>query len=110
MSGEVHYNPSGIKKHADELKTNIAPKFEEGRKALDTGGGTIEGGDFSITGTLASVAYPGALQFAFQDMETHGKMIGEFAEKVAATAQTYQATEEANTIRRAGGGGGGGSW
>jgi hypothetical protein len=106
MSNEAYYNPSGIKKHADELRKNIAPKFEEIRTTLNSSG-KIEGGDFSITGTLASVAYPGALQFAFQDMETHGKMIEDFAGKVETTAKTYQAAEEANTLRR---GGGGGSW
>jgi hypothetical protein len=100
MSGEVKFISSGIVKHADELTKNIAPTFEEVRTTLD-GGATIEGGDFSITGTLASVAYPGALQFAFQDMETHGKMIKDFAEKITVTAKNYQASDDASRLKKA---------
>jgi hypothetical protein len=99
VSDRVVFTAGDIKKHADELRKDIAPKFEEVRATLNDGA-TIEGGDFSITGTLASVAYPGALQFAFQDMETHKKMIDDFADKIETGAKNYEGSEQANTLKK----------
>ena len=100
MGEQVVFTAGNIKKHADELRKDIAPKFEEIRTTLNDGA-TIEGGDFSITGTMCSMAYPGALQFAFEDMETHKKMIEDFAGKVETTAKNYAGSEQASTLKKA---------
>jgi hypothetical protein len=96
---QVVFTAGNIKKHADELRKDIAPKLEEIRTTLNDGA-TIEGGDFSITGTMCSMAYPGALQFAFEDMETHKKMIEDFADKVETTAKNYEGSEQASTLKK----------
>jgi hypothetical protein len=99
VGDQINFLSSGIKKHAEELRKDIAPAFEEVKNALNDSG-TIEGGDFSITGTMASMAYPGALQFAFEDMTTHAKMIEDFADGVETTAKNYQGSEDANTLKQ----------
>jgi hypothetical protein len=98
VSNQINFISSGITKHADELRKNIAPKIEEVRTTLNDGA-TIEGGDFSITGTMASMGYPGALQFAFEDMATHKEMIDGFAQGVETTAKNYQGSDDASTLK-----------
>lgn len=96
---DLIFTAGDIRKHAEELRKDIAPKFEEIRTTLNDGA-TIEGGDFSITGTMCSMAYPGALQFAFEDMETHKKMIEDFAEKVETGAMNFAGAEQASTLKQ----------
>ncbi|HEY7487752.1 MAG TPA: hypothetical protein VH912_25090 [Streptosporangiaceae bacterium] len=98
MSGEIRFNPARIRKHADELTKDIAPKIEKARKQLNDDA-MIEGGDFSITGNPASMAYPGALQFVLEDLGTHERMLGEYATNVVASANLYQAAEEHSTVQ-----------
>src|SRR5262245_15268515 len=99
MSGEIRFTPDRIKKHADELTKDFVPKIENARTKLNTDA-MIEGGDFSITGTAASMAYPGALQFAFEDLATHEQMLGEYAKNIESAARLYQAAEEHSTVKQ----------
>jgi hypothetical protein len=98
MSGEIRFNPDRIKKHAEELSKDIAPKIEAARTKLNDEA-MVEGGDFSITGNMASMAYPGALQFAFEDLATHQQMLDAYAKNVETSAKTYQAAEDHSTVR-----------
>jgi antirestriction protein len=99
MSGEIRFNPDRMRKHADELTTDFVPKIESARTKLNTDA-MLEGGDFSITGNAASMAYPGALQFAFEDFATHEQMLGEYAKNIESSANLYQAAEDHSTIRQ----------
>lgn len=99
MSGEIRFDPDRIRKHADELNKDFVPKLENARTKLNTDA-MIEGGDFSITGTAAGMAYPGALQFAFEDLATHEKMLGQYATNIESTAKTYQSAEEHSTVQQ----------
>jgi hypothetical protein len=99
MSGEIRFNPDRIKKHAEELRKDIAPKIEEARTKLNDEA-MVEGGDFSITGNMASMAYPGALQFAFEDLTTHQEMLDEFAKNIETSAKNYQAAEQHSTVKQ----------
>jgi hypothetical protein len=101
MGSEIHINPDRIAKHGKELETDIAPKLEAVRKTLNGDGVyNLEGGDFSITCTMAAMAYPGALQFMFEDMETHVQMVQGFARGVGTTAKNYQSSEDASTVKK----------
>lgn len=98
MSGEIRISAEHIQKHSVELEKDVVPMVD---KALTTlNGGTIEGGDFSITGTAASMAYPGALQFGFRDLQTHKQMIQALARGVAANGKTWQGSEDASTLKK----------
>ncbi|MDL4772871.1 MULTISPECIES: hypothetical protein [Thermomonosporaceae] len=97
MGQQIQINPERIAQHGEDVKSTIASILNGARDALNTGG-TIEGGDFSVDGTMASMAYPMALQFAYEDLETHLEMLSKFASGLDATARTYRAAEEASTI------------
>lgn len=99
MSGEIRFVPDRIKKHADELTRDFVPKIEKARTKLNTDA-MLEGGDFSMTGTAAAVAYPGALQFAFEDLATHEQMLGEYAKNIESSAKLYQSAEEHSTVQQ----------
>ncbi len=60
----------------------------------------LEGGDLSITGTAASVAYPGALQFAFETLKTHEDQITAFAGKLDAGAKNWKSGEDHSTVKQ----------
>ncbi|HEX6473145.1 MAG TPA: hypothetical protein VF069_28905 [Streptosporangiaceae bacterium] len=105
MSGEIRFNPDRMRKHAEQLTSDFVPKIESARNRLNTDA-VIEGGDFSITGNAAGMAYPGALQFAFQDLATHERMLGAYAKNIESSATLYQAAEEHSTARPAAGGAG----
>ena len=97
MSGEIRFEPARIGKHAAELTKHIAPGLAAARTKLNDA--MIEGGDFSVTGNTASMAYPGALQFAFADLATHERMLGEYAANVETSARRYRTAEERSTVR-----------
>jgi hypothetical protein len=99
MSGEIRFSPDRIRKHATELTKDIVPKLEAARAKLNTDA-MIEGGDFSITGNMASMAYPGALQWAFEDLATHQRMLGEYAKNIETSAKLYQTAEERSTVKK----------
>lgn len=98
MSGEIRFRLSRMRAHAEELTGDIAPRIEQARARLDYDA-VIEGGDFGITGNAAAMAYPGALQFAFEDLATHERMLAEYAAKIMTSARLYQSAEEHSTIR-----------
>jgi antirestriction protein len=99
MSGEIRFDPDRIRKHADELTRSFVPKIEAARTKLNADA-MLEGGDFSITGNPAGMAYPGALQFAFEDLATHERMLGEYAKNIESSAKLYQAAEEHSTVQQ----------
>jgi hypothetical protein len=98
MSDEVRIHSERIKKHALELKNEVAPTIEAARTTLD--GINLEGGDLSITGTSVAMAYPGALQFAFETLQTHENQINVFSHKLAASAKNWRAGEEHSTVKQ----------
>jgi len=98
MSGEIQINSNQIKKHADDLTNRIVPKVEKARSTLN--GVNLEGGDLSITGTAAAVAYPGALQFAFETLKTHEDQIKGFASNVEASAKNWKSGEDHSTVKQ----------
>ena len=98
MSGEVRIHSERIKKHALELRNEVAPTIEAARTTLD--GINLEGGDLSITGTAVAMAYPGALQFAFETLKTHEDQINVFSQKIEASAKNWRAGEEHSTVRK----------
>jgi antirestriction protein len=99
MSSEIRFNPDRMRKHADQLTSDFVPQIEGARTKLNSDA-MIEGGDFSITGNAASMAYPGALQFAFEDLATHEQMLGEYAKNIEASAKLYQSAEEHSTVEQ----------
>ncbi|QFG22094.1 hypothetical protein [Actinomadura sp. WMMB 499] len=99
MGTQLNVNPDRIAQHAKEVTNTIRPELDKGLQEL-SGNGTIEGGDFSITATMAAMAYPMALQWAFEDIQTHLDMLDGYAAKLEATAKTYGSAETASTIQR----------
>ena len=98
MSEEIQIHSARISKHADELTNDIVPKIETARTTLNAI--NLEGGDSSITGTAVAVAYPGALQFAFETLKTHEDQIKGFSSKVAASAKNWKSGEDYSTVRQ----------
>ncbi|ACZ00428.1 MULTISPECIES: hypothetical protein [Thermomonospora] len=96
---ELEFRTGNIKKLSGDLKNTVAPKFDQAMKHID-GDGTIEGGDFSIVGTVAAMSYPIGLQYAFQDLATHKRQVEKYADAVAASAENYRKSEESSTVKR----------
>ncbi|MEV5824961.1 hypothetical protein AB0L25_05235 [Spirillospora sp. NPDC052242] len=99
MGTQLNVNPARIMQHAREITNTIRPELDKGLQELN-GNGTIEGGDFSLTGTAAAMAYPMALQWAFEDLQTHLEMLDGYASNLETTAQTYGNAETASTIQQ----------
>ncbi|KAB2347823.1 hypothetical protein [Actinomadura rudentiformis] len=92
-------DPKVIADHAKDLEADVKPKVKQAGDALGKDGVfNLEGGDFSITCTMAAMAYPGGVQFAFEDLKTHLGMLEDFITNVNATAQRYAAAEHNNTL------------
>ena len=98
MSDEIQINSARIKKHSDELKNKIVPGVEKARATLNTI--NLEGGDFGITGTACSVAYPGALQFAFETLKTHEDQVKDLASNVDMAAKNWDRGEVYSTVKQ----------
>ncbi|TDD80513.1 hypothetical protein E1293_20590 [Actinomadura darangshiensis] len=96
--GEVSVNPARIEAHGKEITDTVKPALEKARKGLNDNG-TVEGGDFSVTGTLASMAYPMGLQFVYEDLNTHLEMLDGFAKNLGTAAKNYGGAETASTIK-----------
>lgn len=90
-----HVNHERISEHADELRKQVLPRLDAAGRALNNVY-DLEGGDFSITCAAAAMAYPSALQFAFDTLRTHLEQISGFADKLDRTAVNWRDTEEAN--------------
>lgn len=90
-----HINHERIADHADELRKQVLPRLDEAGRTLNKVY-ALEGGDFSITCVAAAVAYPGALQFAFETLRTHLEQISGFADKLDASASAWRDTEARN--------------
>ncbi|WP_246237199.1 hypothetical protein [Actinomadura chibensis] len=98
VGGELKVNPARIDQHGKEITSEIRPALEKARKTLNDNG-TIEGGDFSITGTMASMAYPMGLQFVYEDLNTHLEMLDGFSKNLATAAKNYGGAETSSTIK-----------
>ena len=90
--------PSQMRAHAKEVSGPLTKKLETTLDAINEKC-TLEGGDFSITGTPSAVCYPGALQFAFEDLKTHMTILGKLAEGVEACAENYKKSEEFSSAK-----------
>ncbi|GLW65242.1 hypothetical protein Arub01_34860 [Actinomadura rubrobrunea] len=102
MQLTLDINPQRIAQHGKELRSDIIPALEKVTETLNADGVyNLEGGSFSITMTMAAMAYPGALQFAFEDLRTHREMLDRFASGIETTAKNYQAAEENSTVKKA---------
>lgn len=99
LGTQLDVNPERIAQHAKEITNSVRPELDKGFQELNSAG-TIEGGDFSITATMAAMAYPMALQWAFEDFQTHLDMLDGYARKLEATAVTYGSAETASTIQK----------
>jgi hypothetical protein len=98
VSDGIEINPSRLKRHAEELNNHIVPEVEKARDTLNSI--NLEGGDFSITGNACAMAYPGALQFAFDDLKTHEEVIQGFAQTIETTAKNWESAEQYSTVKQ----------
>ena len=88
-------NHERIADHADELRKQVLPRLEEAGRTLNKVY-DLEGGAFSSTCVAAAVAYPGALQFAFETLRTHLAQVSGFADKLDTTASAWRDIEARN--------------
>ena len=96
----IKINPEEIGKHAKEVDGQVKPLIKEaGNKIGGDGTFNLEGGDFSITCTMAAVAYPGGVQFAFEDLKTHLGMVEDFVEKLNTSSKNWSSAEQASTSK-----------
>ena len=100
MGSTISVNPETINQHGEDVKGPIKEALNKARDVLNTKG-TIEGGDFSITGTLASMGYPMGLQFAYEDLETHLEMLEGYGKNLVTAAKNYSGAEQASKITEA---------
>lgn len=99
--GRKDVNPERINKHGQDLSSTVIPKIDHAGKLLsEPGVYDLEGGDFSIVCLQASVAYPMAVQFAFEDLKAQKRVAESYVERLAKTASTYGTANEKSTIRR----------
>ncbi|GAA2615580.1 hypothetical protein SMC26_25025 [Actinomadura fulvescens] len=95
----LEINTKVIADHAKDLETDVKTHVKKAGDELGKDGVfNLEGGDFSITCTMAAMAYPGGIQFAFEDLKTHLGMLEDFVTNVNATAKRYAAAEQNNKI------------
>ncbi|WP_019632927.1 hypothetical protein [Actinomadura atramentaria] len=91
-------DPQRIAQHAEDITHDVVPKLKSAGDTVNTDGTyNLEGGDFSITCSGASAAYPIAVQFAFEDIKLLMETAKGYAAKVDAGAKTYRQAEQANT-------------
>lgn len=90
-----HVNHERIADHATELRKQVLPRLNEAGQLLNKVY-DLEGGDFSITCGAAAVAYPGALQFAFETLRSHLEQISGFADRLDTSAAAWRDTEARN--------------
>jgi uncharacterized protein YukE len=97
MGNQIFVNPQAIEQHGKDVGGAV-------KDALTKAGDTLnayynlEGGSFSITCTAAAMAYPGAIQFAFQDLRTHLGMLDQYSKNLATSAKNYQGAEDASKM------------
>ncbi|TDC66571.1 hypothetical protein E1200_16475 [Actinomadura sp. GC306] len=92
-------DPERIAAHGKDIASIVVPRLTTAGNTLNGDGvGNMEGGDFSITCTNASVAYPIAVQFAFEDIKLLMNTAQSYAKTIDATAKTYAKVEQANTV------------
>ncbi|WP_026404412.1 hypothetical protein [Actinomadura rifamycini] len=99
--GRKDVNPERIDKHGADLSATVIPKIDNAGKMLsESGVYDLEGGDFSIICLHASVAYPLAVQFAFEDLKAQKRVAESYVERLSKTAATYGTAEEKNKLKR----------
>ncbi|MEU5876564.1 hypothetical protein [Spirillospora sp. NPDC047279] len=99
MGGELQINSERIAQHGTDLKETFVPQLTKIGEDLSADGiYNLEGGAFSVTCTMASVAYPGAIQFVFEDLKTHIEMLSGYAANIETTAKNYQGAEDGSKI------------
>ncbi|MFC9973779.1 hypothetical protein ACFVH6_23065 [Spirillospora sp. NPDC127200] len=92
-------DPKRIAQHAHDITSDVVPKLKGSGDTLNADGVfNLEGGDFSITCSGASAAYPIAVQFAFEDLRLLMETAKGFAAKVDAGAKTYGKAEQSSTV------------
>lgn len=97
MGLEKQVDPKRIELHGQDVKEYVARMINAAGEAINGDGvHNLEGGDFSITCTLASAAYPVAVQFAFSDIKALEKEAEEMAQKLGSAALTYTKAEQRN--------------
>lgn len=100
MGNGLEINPDRIAKHGKEIKEQITPALEKIAETLNADNVyNLEGGSFSITMTMAGMAYPGAVQWAFEDIRTHLEMLQGFAQGIETTAKNYDGAETSSTVK-----------
>lgn len=92
-------DPQRIALHGKDITEQIVPRLETAGDELNTDGTyNLEGGDFSITCSAASAAYPIAVQFGFEDINLLVETAKGYAQKIDNTAKTYAHAEQASTV------------
>ncbi|NKZ02450.1 hypothetical protein [Actinomadura latina] len=92
-------DPQRIALHGKDLTDQVVPRLRTAGDKLNTDGTyNLEGGDFSITCSAASAAYPIAVQFGFEDVKLLMETAKGFAEKIDTTAKTYADAERSSTV------------
>ncbi|MFI0372950.1 hypothetical protein ACH35V_34245 [Actinomadura sp. 1N219] len=90
-------DPKRIKQHAGDLRSDVIPLVKKAGDTLTKDGTyNLEGGDFSITCTPMALAYPMAIQFAFEDIKMLMTTAKDYAEKIERAAGIYRQTEVQN--------------
>ncbi|MFP3965601.1 hypothetical protein SMC26_25055 [Actinomadura fulvescens] len=99
VGGELQIDSQRIAQHGKDLKETFVPALEKiGEDMSKDGVFNLEGGAFSVTCTMASVTYPGAIQFLFEDLKTHIEMLGGYAANIETTAKNYQGAEDGSKV------------
>ncbi|MFI0481900.1 hypothetical protein [Actinomadura sp. 9N215] len=99
MAPNKSADPQRIALHGKDITDRVVPRLTNAGNALNSDGTfNLEGGDFSITCTAASTAYPIAVQFGFEDIKLLIDTAQGFAKKIDASAKNYAKAEETNTL------------
>jgi hypothetical protein len=100
---QIEFDPKRIEQHADELRDDIGKKLEKVMDKLNQDKvHNLEGGSFSITCTMAAMAYPGAVQYGFENLRTYMDVVKRYADQLDTTAQNYRRGDDSSTVRTTG--------
>ncbi|MFI0486672.1 hypothetical protein [Actinomadura sp. 9N215] len=87
-------DPQRIKQHAGDIRSDVIPLVKKAGDTLTKDGNyNLEGGDFSITCTSMALAYPIAIQFAFEDVKMLMTTAKDYAEKIERAAGIYRQSD-----------------
>lgn len=95
-SGQAIFTASAIRALGAKIAA-VEPMLEKVASALE--GADVEAESWSSKGIALANVYPGALDFGKNDIKSKTSQLREMADRLTATASTWEKAEQASTVQ-----------